>query len=186
MLNARKADVDRAMLLVIDLQTKLLPRIEDWEVILDTAELLVRGAQLFGLPILATAQYVKGLGPLHERVARPLKVAEVPVMEKLTFSVCADDAMKRRLMEIDRPQVIVTGVEAHVCVQQTVLDLVSMDYTVFVCADGIGSRGALDLDLSLSRMQQAGAAVTTAEAVLFELCHVAGTERFKKLLELVK
>ena len=79
MLNARKADADRAMLLVIDLQTKLLPRIEDWEVILDTAELLVQGAQLFGLPILATAQYVKGLGPLHERVARPLKAAGIPV-----------------------------------------------------------------------------------------------------------
>lgn len=186
MLNAMKVDVDRAMLLVIDPQTKLLPHIDGWEEILAAAARLVRGAQLFDLPIMATTQYVSGLGPIHERLARPLEAAGATIMEKSTFSACADDAMKARLIEIDRPQVIAAGIEAHVCVQQTILDLLSMDYAVHVCADAVGSRKELDLDLGLSRMQQAGAVVTTAEAVLFELCHVSGTDRFKKLLEIVK
>jgi nicotinamidase-related amidase len=186
MLNAMKIDADRAMLLVIDLQTKLLPHIEGSPEVLEAAAKLVRGAQLFGLPIMATSQYVKGLGPLHDAVAAPLAAAGVDIMEKSTFSVCADEAMRQHLTRIDRPQVIVTGIEAHVCVQQTVLDLLSMDCAVWVCADAVGSRNELDLELALARMQQAGAAITTVEAVLFELCHVSGTDRFKRLLDIVK
>jgi nicotinamidase-related amidase len=186
MLNAMKPDVDRAMLLVMDLQTKLLPHIDGAREILAAADRLVRGARLFQLPILATCQYVKGLGPLDDHVRRPLEAASVRALEKVTFSACADEAIKHRLIEIDRPQAVVTGIEAHICVQQTVLDLLSMDYAVYVCADAVGSRHELDLDIGLARMQQAGAAVTTVETVLFELCHVSGTDRFKKLLEIVK
>lgn len=186
MLNAMKVDVDRAMLLVIDLQTVLLPHIEGSEEVLAAAARLVRGAHLFELPIMATVQYARGLGSTHDIVAGPLAEANVAVMEKSTFSVCADAPMKARLAEIDRPQVIVTGIEGHVCVSQTVLDLLSMDYQVFVCADAVGSRNDLDLDIALTRMQQCGAHITTVEAVLFELCHVSGTNRFKKLLAIVK
>jgi isochorismate hydrolase len=186
MLNALKVDPDRAMLLVIDMQTVLLPHIEGSDEVLVAASRLVRGAHLFEIPIMATVQYAKGLGHTHDIVAGPLADANVEVMEKSTFSVCADDPMKARLAEIDRPQVIVTGIEGHVCVSQTVLDLLAMDCQVFVCADAVGSRRDLDLDIALTRMQQAGAHITTVEAVLFELCHISGTDQFKKLLAIVK
>jgi isochorismate hydrolase len=186
MLNAMKVDADRAMLLVIDLQTKLIPHIADADDVVRAADRLVRGVCVFDVPVMATVQYVKGLGPITEPVAGTLEAAGVSPMEKTTFSVCGDDAMKRRLIDIDRPQVLVVGIEAHVCVQQTVLDLLAIDYAVYVCADAVGSRRASDWDVALRRMQQAGAVVTTAEAMLFELCHESGTARFKKLLEIVK
>lgn len=186
MLNAKKADADRAMLLVIDLQSKLIPHIAGADAVVQAADKLVRGVNVFDVPVMATVQYVKGLGPIPEPVAGTLEVAGVSPMEKMTFSVCGDDAMKQRLIDVDRPQVLVVGIEAHVCVQQTVLDLLAMDYAVHVCADAIGSRRALDRDVALRRMQHAGAVITTTESVLFELCHESGTARFKKLLEIVK
>ncbi len=186
MLSNRKVDVDRAMLMVVDFQTRLIPHIEDAEEMLAAAARLVRGAHLFGLPMLATVQYTKGLGPLHSLVAGPLEAAGVTPMEKAAFSACVDDAIRARLTELDRPQVLLCGIEAHVCVLQTALDLLAMGCGVFLCADAVGSRRDLDLDLGLARAQHAGAVVTTTESVLFELCHVSGTERFKKLLEIVK
>jgi isochorismate hydrolase len=186
MLNAMKTDADRAMLLVIDLQAKLLPHIADREAVVQAVDKLVRGVGVFDVPVMATVQYVKGLGPIPEPVAGTLEAAGVSPIEKMTFSVCGDDAMKQRLIDIDRPQVLVVGIETHVCVQQTVLDLLAMDYAVYVCADAVGSRRPLDRNLALRRMQQAGAVVTTTESVLFELCHESGTARFKKLLEIVK
>jgi nicotinamidase-related amidase len=185
-LNALKLDTDRAMLLVVDLQTRLLPHIDGAEDITRAAAKLVRGAALFELPILATTQYVKGLGPIHETVAGLLADVQAPMLEKATFSVCGDAAMKAKLAEIDRPQIIVAGIEGHVCVLQTVLDLLSMDHAVHVCIDAVGSRNEMDLEVAISRMQQAGAVVTTVEAALFELCYESGTDRFKSLLELVK
>jgi len=186
MLNNRKVDVDRAMLLVVDFQTKLVPHIEEAEEMLAAAARLIRGAHLFGLPILATVQYSKGLGPLHRAVAEPLEAAGVTPLEKAAFSACADDVIRARLTEVDRPQVILCGIEAPVCVLQTALDLLAMGCAVFLCADAVGSRRDLDLDLGLSRAQHAGVVVTTTESVLFELCHESGTEKFKKLLEIVK
>jgi isochorismate hydrolase len=186
MLNALKVDADRAMLLVIDLQTKLIPHIAAADAVVRAADKLVRGVRVFDVPMMATVQYVKGLGPITEPVAAALEAAGVSPMEKTTFSACGDDAMKRRLIDIDRPQVVVVGIEAHVCVQQTVLDLLAMDYAVYVCADAVGSRHALDHDVALRRMRQAGAVITTTESVLFELCHESGTERFRRLLEIVK
>jgi nicotinamidase-related amidase len=186
MLNTMKADADRVMLLVIDLQSKLIPHIAAGDAVVRAADKLVRGVRVFDVPVMATVQYVKGLGPIPEPVAGTLEAAGVSPMEKMTFSVCGDDAMRQRLTDIDRPQVLVVGIEAHVCVQQTVLDLLAMGYAVHVCADAVGSRQALDRDVALRRMQQAGAIVTTTESVLFELCHESGTPRFKKLLEIVK
>ncbi|MFH0981667.1 MAG: isochorismatase family protein [Planctomycetota bacterium] len=186
MLNALRLDADRAMLLLIDVQTKLLPHVEGAAEMLSAVVQLIRGTRVFDLPALATVQYVKGLGPTHPAIERLLKEYRVEPLEKAAFSTCGDEAVRERLRQIDRPQVIVTGIEAHVCVQQSVLDLSSMDYQVFVCADAVGSRKSLDRDTALARMRASGAAVTTVEAVLFELCEFSGTERFKQLLEVVR
>lgn len=186
MLNAMKLDADRAMFLVIDLQTKLLPEIDAAEEVLAAAAKLIRGAAVLELPGLATTQYVKGLGPMHPEIDKLLRQSRIETMEKMTFSSCGADAVREKLRNIDRPQVIVAGIEAHVCVQQTALDLIAMDYQTFVCADAVGSRHELDYDLALSRMQACGVVITTVETALFELCHVAGTDRFKRLLEVIK
>jgi len=186
MLNAMRLDADRAMLLIVDVQTKLLPHIDGAKDRLSAAVQLIRGARVFDLPALATVQYTKGLGPTHPAIERLLSEHGIETLEKASFSTCGDEAVRERLRRIDRPQILVTGIEAHVCVQQSVLDLLSMDYQVFVCADAVGSRRSFDRETALARMRATGAAVTTVESALFELCAESGTEPFKRLLEVVK
>ncbi len=186
MLNAARVAADQAMVLVIDVQAKLLPLIEDHQEVSAGVQRLLHGAAIFETPVLATEQYPSGIGSTVGPVAKLLAELDATVLAKSTFSCCGDEQVRQALRTVDRPQVLVCGIEAHVCVQQTVLDLLSLDYQVFVCADAVGSRRGLDLDLGLARMQQAGAVVTTVESVLFELCEACDSPRFKRLLELVK
>ncbi len=186
MINPIRLDPDRAMLLVIDIQEKLLPLIDGRERIVNRSRTLLQGAKLFDLPILVTEQYPKGIGQTVPELANVLATTSAERLEKTTFSCCGDDAIRSALRRIDRDQIIICGIEAHVCVQQTALDLLMMDYQVNICADAAGSRTQLDYDVAMERMRHAGAHVTTAESVLFELCNACGTERFKKMLELIK
>jgi len=186
MLNALRLDADQAMLLVIDVQSKLLPLIEGRQEVTFQIQQLLRGVRIFDLPVLATEQYPEGIGSTVPPVAELLTGSSAPVLEKDAFSACGDDQVREALRRIDRPQVIVCGIEAHVCVLQTTLDLVSMDHRVYICADAVGSRRRLDWQWGLSRMQQAGAVVTTTESALFELCERCRTARFKQLLGLIK
>lgn len=186
MLNALRLDADRAMLLVIDVQEKLLPLIEGHEALVDATNRLIRGAALFDLPVMVTEQYPKGIGATDEQLSASLACVTPSTLTKMAFSCCGDDGIRDTLRDLDRQQIIVCGIETHVCVQQTVLDLLMMDYQVFVCADAVGSRAKLDYKTALHRMRQVGAAVATVESVLFELCVACGTERFKSMLELIK
>lgn len=186
MLRANQLDVGRAFLLAIDLQEKLLPLIPGHEGIIRATRKLLDGCRIFEIPVLATEQYPKGIGVTHPGVRGPLSESRARFIEKLTFSAWAETAVRDALLALDRPQVVVVGIEAHVCVQQTVLDLVSRDYDVYVCADAIGSRGAKDYELALDRMRQEGAWVTTVESVLFELCQRCDTPRFKELSPVIK
>jgi len=186
MLRANQLDVDRAFVLVIDIQEKLLPSIRHHERVVAAAMKLLKGVSVFDVPILATEQYPKGIGPTHAPMRRWLDDRGVPIIEKMTFSAWGEAAAREAILEIDRPQVVLVGIEAHVCVQQTALDLVSRDYDVFVCADAISSRGRLDYERSLERMRQEGAWITTVESALFELCNRCDTPQFKKMLEVIK
>jgi len=186
MLNPARIDADRAMVLVIDVQTKLLPLIEDRELVEAAIGQLLAGASLFETPVLATEQYPKGIGPTTASVGALLTSLDAPILEKSTFSCCGDEAFRQACRRIDRPQIVVCGIEAHVCVQQTTLDLLSLGHQVFVCGDAVGSRRGLDLDLGLARMQQAGGVITTVESVLFELCEACDVPKFKPMLEIIK
>lgn len=186
MMRPDQLDADRAMVLVIDVQEKLLPLIRDHQRIVAATRTLLDGTRIFALPVLATEQYPKGLGTTAAPVRQALAAAAAAILEKPTFSAWAEPPVREALIAIDRPQVIVAGIEAHVCVQQAVLDLVSRDYDVYVCADAIGSRGRLDYEIALERMRQNGAFVTTVESVLFEVCQRCDTPRFKALLEVIK
>ncbi len=186
MMRANQLDVERAFAFVIDIQEKLLPSIGHQDRVVAAARKLLDGLRCFSMPVLATEQYPKGIGATQPDIQQCLQAADATVIEKMTFSSCGEPPVREALQKLDRPQAIVIGIEAHVCVQQTTLDLRAMDYDVFVCADAVGSRGRLDYENALERMRQEGAFITTVESVLFELCNRCDTPEFKNMIKVVK
>lgn len=179
-------DAERAAVLVIDLQEKLLPLINHWDRICHSAVKLIDGAKLFRVPVFATEQYPKGIGPTVDPVQDALIRCDGTVLEKTAFSIWAETRVREALIQLDRQQIVIAGIETHVCVQQAALDLRSRDYDVYVCADAIGSRTDVDHKTALARMRMAGVFVTTVESVLFELCRRCDAPPFKAMLELIK
>lgn len=169
-------------LLVVDLQERLCPSINGIDGILPRASVLVDAAKLLGVRTLATEQYPKGLGPTVPELAAKL---DKP-FEKMTFSAGIDPAVRRQLDEWKTRKLLVVGIEAHVCVQQTVLDLIAGGFQVYVAVDAVGSRRTRDAETALHRMTEAGAVLTTTEAALFEWTVVAGTDPFKQISRMVK
>jgi len=171
---------DRAALLVVDVQEGFRPVIGGFEDIARRAATLVQGARVLGLPVLVTEQYPKGLGPTVPEVAEHLDGVER--LPKTVFS--APDAEGFALD--GRDQVIVCGIEAHICVMQSALSLLERGASVEVAADAVGSRAALDRDVGLERMREGGAGITSVETALFELLGAAGSDEFKAVQRLVK
>lgn len=186
MMRPNQLDADRACVLVIDVQEKLLPLVQNHDGIVSATKKLLTAAPIFELPVIVTEQYPRGIGHTIEALSACLQGGRDSVIEKSTFSAWAETSVREAILAVDRPQVILTGIETHVCVQQTALDMVSRDYDVYVCADAVGSRGHTDHDRALERMRQDGAWVTTVESVLFELCGRCDAPRFKEMLEVVK
>ncbi|MSR65028.1 MAG: hydrolase [Verrucomicrobiae bacterium] len=178
---ARAAD---SVLLVVDLQEKLMPVIHEGRRVLELARKVIQVANLLKVPILVTEQYPKGIGPTCAEIKQQL--GDTMIYEKLTFSGCGAEHFLPRWEQMKHHTTIVCGVEAHVCVQQTVLDLLERDQHVLVLADAVSSRHPRDYELALQRMNQAGATVTTTESVIFEWLGRAGTPEFKEALKLVK
>jgi len=178
-------DRNNAVLVVIDVQEKLC-RAMDQQVLARLTEnitILQEAARELGLPMVVTEQYVKGLGEtlpvLKERVTDQ-------ALEKMTFSCCGDSAFLARLKELGRKQVIITGMETHVCVLQTVLELLDAGYTVHLVRDAVMSRCKGNWFTGTEMARAAGAVITSTEAALFQLLRVAGTDEFKKLSKLVR
>ncbi len=169
-------------LLVVDVQEKLLPWIRNRQQLVWNIRRLIDGAKLLGLPVAGTEQYPQGLGPTVAELAERLG----PIPSKLDFSaaVCQEIFEPLRAQNVDK--ILLTGIEAHVCVQQTVLDLLADGWQVYVAVDAVGSRRELDYRTALERMHSAGAVLTSTEAALFEWCRVAGTPEFKQISRLVR
>ena len=170
-------------LVVVDVQERLMVAMARRAETVAAVDKLVRAARILQLPALVTLQYVKGLGPLCAALAEA--TAGLPVMEKLTFSCCGSAEFISTIKGLRRPRIIVCGVEAHVCVQQTVIDLLK-DYSVYVPVDAICSRRDLDRDMAIARLRDCGAVITTVESAVFELLREAGTPQFKQVLPLFK
>jgi len=170
-------------LLVVDLQEKLLPLIPHQQRLLANAELLVKAANLFQLPVSCTQQYPKGLGPTVSSLAELLPE---PAESKLMFSCRECSGIFERLHQQGRNQILIVGIEAHVCVQQTALDLLAMGFECYLAVDAIGSRHAVDRDTALSRMEIAGVTLTTTESVLFEWCRDCKDPNFKQISTWIK
>ncbi|TVQ22876.1 MAG: isochorismatase family protein [Spirochaetaceae bacterium] len=170
--------------LVIDVQERLVPVMHQSEPFLLKLEILMKGMTLLGVPFCMSEQYPRGLGPTVE----PISTAApgITPMEKMEFSCMANEAIRSRLLEEDDRTILVAGIEAHVCVLQTVLDALREGLSVVVCADAVTSRRPYDAERALDQMRQFGAVVGTVESVLFELCSISGTDQFRELSRLVR
>lgn len=173
---------DDTALLVVDVQVKLLRAIPNHARLVWNIRRLIDGAKLLGLPVAATEQYPQGLGATAAELAE--RLGAIPA--KLTFSCRGCPGVEDAFQAAGRHKVLVVGVEAHVCVQQTVLDLLHAGFRVYVAVDAVRSRFPLDLETALRRMESAGATLTTTEAALFEWCEIAGTPEFKSISALVR
>jgi nicotinamidase-related amidase len=179
---------ERSQLLIIDLQEKLLPHVCNPETVTSNCLNAIRMAKRLDVPMTISEQYPKGIGPTVE-VVRETAGNAAPVFEKLHFSCMHDEVMRQhlvRLRDSGRYQVVLVGVESHVCVMQTALDLIAAGYETFVVADAVSSRTDQNRELALHRMRQAGAIITEIESVMFEWLGLAGTPEFRDLLPLLK
>lgn len=176
-----------ALLLVIDVQEKLMPSIDRGAEVEENIERLVRGVHVLDIPALVTEQYVKGLGGTVARVRRAFEeTAGFTPVEKMTFSAKGEGEFVAALRGLRKKQVVVCGVETHVCVYQTVSDLLAAGYEVTLAADAVSSRTAENKAVALERMARDGARLSSTEMVLFELLGAAGTDEFRQILRLVK
>jgi nicotinamidase-related amidase len=171
-------DRNDSSLLVVDIQERLLPHIDGWQRILENAVWLVRVAQALGVPVMVSEQYPKGLGHTHPEVRQ--LVPDEAVATKLHFS-CAAAQCLPGLPGSDRRQVIVAGIESHVCVLQTALDLRWQGREVYVVADAVGSRRTGDRELALARLRGHGVEIVSREMVAFEWLKQAGTDEFRTI-----
>lgn len=178
---------DKSSLLIVDMQERLLPVMTGGQEALARCRILIAAAKTLGLPVAASEQYPKGLGRTVPAVAEPL--GNAPVFAKTEFSGWRNDDIKTRLISLHeggRPQVLVAGIEAHVCVLQTAIDLAQAGFGVFAVADAMASRVPASVTLAQERMRQVGVAVVNTEMVVFELLGKAGTDEFRELSKLVR
>ena len=176
-----------ALLLIVDVQerlAKVMPP-EAMAQVEKNAIVLMQAAQKLGLPVIVSEQYPKGLGPTLPSI-RAAMAAESSPVEKLEFSCGASKEIARQIFKSNRRQVIVAGMESHVCVFQTVRDLQLGGYQAFVPQDAVVSRADANKQVGLKLMEKAGATITSTETIIFDLLGVAGTPEFKELSRLIK
>ena len=179
-MSAPRLDAQRAALVVIDVQEAFRKAIPDFEDVTRGTAALIDGARAVGIPIVVTEQYPKGLGETVPEVAGRLP-DDVEPIEKVVFSAAAAEGFDLG----GRDQALVCGIETHVCVNQSVLDLLDQDVEVHVARDAVGSRSADNKELGLHKVERAGAVLTSVETALFELVRRAGTDDFKKVQKVV-
>lgn len=184
MAEPRRLDIEKAQLLVVDIQEKLLPHIHEHENIVANTVKIVRAAQELSIPITISEQYPAGLGRTPTAITVAAK--DAARVEKMAFSAWGDDEPREALMKSMRSQVLIVGIETHVCVQQTVLDLLAEQHRPIVLADAVSSRRPVDREIALQRMRSEGAVITTVESAIFELLERSDTDAFKRVLPIVK
>lgn len=173
-----------SVLVVIDIQERLVPAMQAPARTLRNASLLLSAAEACAVPAILTEQYPQGLGPTVAEIAR--LAGKSPVIEKLHFSCMEDSDFHSRFTALDRKQAVLTGMEAHVCVVQTAASLIEAGYEVFVVSDATASRTIESEAACITRLNSSGASIVTTEMVVFEWLGKAGTPAFKKLLPLIK
>jgi len=178
-------DRESALLCIIDIQERLAAAMAEREAVIEAARRLVVAARRLEVPVVMTEQYPKGIGPTEPVLVEALGPEYRPV-EKLHFSCCRETPFEAAVADTGRRQIVLCGMETHVCVLATCLDLLDAGHQVHVIADAVCSRDAVHKDLALAQMAQMGAVVTCVEAAVYQLLGRAGTPEFKELLPLFK
>jgi nicotinamidase-related amidase len=179
-----RINVKDSLAVVIDIQERLFPHIYQHQKLERNCMILVSGFRELAVPLLVTEQYSKGLGQTIESVKSSLP--EYNPLEKMSFSCCGNAAFMDVLKRYNRRNIILCGIEAHVCVLQTAVDLKQTGFQPILVADCTSSRRESDKHIALNRLQQEGVLMTSYESILFELCSESGTPTFKAISNLVK
>lgn len=169
---------------VVDVQEKLYPHIDNNEELKKNLEILIKGLKSLDIPLLVTQQYTKALGETIEGVSKA--IGEYSAIEKRPFSCYDEEEFKNKLDSMDRKYVILCGIESHICVMQTAIDLKEKGYIPVIVEDCVSSRRKNDKRVALDRLRNEGAIVTTYESLLFELCRTSKADNFKTISKLVK
>ncbi len=175
---------ENCVLLVVDIQEKILPAMYESEKLLENTLKLIRGIKVLGLPIFYTEQYPKGLGNTVQLIKDEL--TETEPIGKMAFSCLGAGNLFEDLKQKDVKKVIICGIESHVCILQTAFDLLANGFSVYLPADAVASRRKFDYETALQRMSKNGVEITLTESVLFELLQVCGTDQFKQISKIVK
>lgn len=175
---------DECALIVIDVQGRLATLMHHREELFANVVRMIRGAGVLGLPIIWTEQLPDKLGETSPEIRKEL--AGLTPLIKKSFSCCGDDGFLEELSRVGRKQLLLTGIETHVCVYQTALDLLASGHEVYLVSDAVSSRIESNYHLGIERMKAAGAVLTSVEMSLFELLRVAEGDQFKRIIEIVK
>lgn len=177
-------DKEDTILLVIDVQGKLAQSVDQKEKLFDAINKLVKGSQILGIPILVTEQVPQKIGSTIPEIIN--NIENPTIIEKASFSCYQNQDFVNRIKLCNRKQVVVVGIEAHVCVMQTVADLIANDYQVQVVFDAVSSRSIENKMVAIERMRAKGADITTSEMVITELLKTAEDKNFKEIMSLIK
>jgi len=182
----RPLEAERCALVVVDIQEKLLPPIFNREQLVKNSQLLIRLAEILNIPVIATTQYVRGLGPVVPEIASLLPGQNQ--IDKLEFSCFGSDGFCSAVKALpgNRNTLLVCGMETHICVMQTVMGALEKGYLAHVAADAVGSRAELNWELGLERMRDAGAIISSTEMAMYELLRASGTAAFKQMLPYIR
>jgi nicotinamidase-related amidase len=182
----RPLEAERCVLVVVDIQEKLLPPIFNKDTLVKNSQLLIRLAKILSIPIFVTTQYSRGLGATVPEIAS--LVTDVAPVDKLEFGCFGSDVFRSRVKTLpgSRNTVLLCGMESHICVMQTALGALNDGYLVHVGSDAVGSRSESNWKIGLERMKAAGAVISSAEMMMYELLRCSGTPQFKELLQYLK
>ena len=177
-------DKTQTALLIIDIQEKILAVMQSPESVVTNTIKLIKGFKILGSPIYITEQYPKGLGSTQKDIANEL--GNTKAFQKMSFSGAGAENLFSELKERNVKQVVIAGIEAHVCVQQTALDLLENSFQVNLAVDAISSRYKIDYETAVSRMRSHSAEISTTESILFEMLRFCGTDEFKQISRIIK
>jgi len=175
-------NADDTAVIVVDVQEKLLPVMDNKADLLSSIELLVKGAGVLSVPVFFTEQYPQGLG----KTVSSLSNDQASVFEKKMFSLRQCTQLLKQLSDSNIHNVLLVGIEAHVCILQSALDCIAAGFNVVICVDAVSARRPQDKDTALRRLDSSGVTLTTVESALFEWCETADHPQFKAISKLIK
>jgi len=180
-----RIEKEKSIAVVIDLQEKLIPHIYNKDIIIKNNTKLLEGLNILNIPIFLTQQYTKGLGKTIIEISKFIK-NEDDIVEKLAFSCCKEDKFLDKILPLNPKFAIISGIESHVCILQTAIDLLQYNITPVIVTNCISSRYEYDHQIAIMRLNNEGAILTTYESLLFELLTYSGTDIFKQISKIVK